>query len=96
MPRYHFDLIGHKTVEDKGGQFLANDITACHEADRLAEKLFQVRLELRGKGFSILVSNADGEEVHHAPDCMSSFESSIDQLWTAQALIAAVPSRSTR
>jgi len=67
VPRYHFDLIDHKTVEDAGGQFLADDITACDVADRLAEELFKVRPELRGKGFSILVSNADGDEVHHAP-----------------------------
>ena len=67
MPRYHFDLVDHKTVKDEGGQFLADDITACGVADRLAEELFQVRPELRGSGYSILVSNADGDEVHRAP-----------------------------
>jgi hypothetical protein len=67
VPRYHFDLIDHKTAKDAGGQFLADDITACDVADRLAEELFKVRPELRGEGFSILVSNADGDEVHYAP-----------------------------
>jgi hypothetical protein len=67
MPRYHFDLVDHTTVEDKGGQVLADDVTASDVADRLAEDLFQVRPELRGKGYSILVSDAQGETIHKAP-----------------------------
>jgi hypothetical protein len=67
MPRYHFDLIDHKTVEDKGGQVLADDVVASDVADRLAEQLYQVRPELRGKGYSILVSGPEGEPVHRAP-----------------------------
>jgi hypothetical protein len=67
MPRYHFDLVDHTTVEDKGGQVLADDVMASDVADKLAEDLYQVRSELRGKGYSVLVSNADGEMVHKAP-----------------------------
>jgi hypothetical protein len=67
MPRYHFDLIDHTTVEDKGGQVLADDVMASDVADRLAEDLYQVRPELRGKGYSILVSDAEGETIHEAP-----------------------------
>jgi hypothetical protein len=67
MPRYHFDLVDHNTVEDKGGQALADDVMASDVADRLAEELYQVRPELRGKGYSILVSGPDGETVHNAP-----------------------------
>jgi hypothetical protein len=67
MPRYHFDLIDHKTVEDEGGQILADDVMAGDVADRLAEDLYRIRPELRGKGYSILVSNAEGETVHKAP-----------------------------
>jgi hypothetical protein len=67
MPRYHFDLVDHNTVEDKGGQVLADDVMASDVADRLAEELYQVRPELRGKGYSILVSGPDGETVHKVP-----------------------------
>jgi hypothetical protein len=47
MLRYHFDLVDRKTTEDNGGQILADDVTACDVADRLAEELYQVRPELR-------------------------------------------------
>jgi hypothetical protein len=67
MPRYHFDLVDHKTVEDMGGQILPDDVTACDVGDRLAEDLYQIRPELRGKGYSILVSSADGDQIHNAP-----------------------------
>jgi hypothetical protein len=36
-------------------------------ADRLASEIYQVRPELRGKGYAICVTNADGEQVHRAP-----------------------------
>jgi len=67
MPRYHFDLVDHTTVEDKGGQVLADDVTASDVADRLAEDLFRVRPELRGKGYSILVSDAQGKRYTRRP-----------------------------
>ena len=67
MPRYHFDLVDHTTVEDKGGQVLTDDVMASDVADRLAEDLYQVRPELRGKGYSILVTDAEGETIHKAP-----------------------------
>jgi hypothetical protein len=40
---------------------------ASDVADTLAEELYQVRPELRGKGYSILVSGPDGETVHKVP-----------------------------
>lgn len=67
MPRYHFDLVDHHTVEDHGGQILEDDITASDVADELARRIYEVRLELRGKGYSILVTDAEGHEVHRAP-----------------------------
>jgi hypothetical protein len=39
---------------------------ASEVADRLAEELRSVRPELRGKGYAILVTNDEGEEVHRA------------------------------
>jgi hypothetical protein len=67
MPRYHFDLVDHKTVEDNGGQILADDVTASDVADELAARVYEVRPELRGKGYSILVTDSQGNEVHRAP-----------------------------
>lgn len=67
MPRYHFDLVDHTTVEDHGGQLLADDIIAGDVADELARQVYEVRPQLRGKGFSILVTDPDGREVHRAP-----------------------------
>jgi hypothetical protein len=67
MPRYHFDLVDHKTVEDHGSQALADDITAADVADELARRVHDVRPELRNKGCAILVTDAEGREVHRAP-----------------------------
>jgi hypothetical protein len=67
MPRYHFDLVDHKTVEDHGGQVLDDDITAADVADELARRVYKVRPELRNKGYSILVTDSEGQEVHRAP-----------------------------
>jgi hypothetical protein len=72
MPRYYLDLVDHTTVEDKGGQVLVDDVMASDVADRLAEDLYQVRPELRGKGYSILVSYAERETIHKAPVKLSS------------------------
>ena len=67
MPRYHFDLVDHRTVEDEGGQVLADDVVASDVADELARRVCEARPELRGQGYIILVTNADGDEVHRAP-----------------------------
>lgn len=67
MPRYHFDLVDHTTVEDHGGQILADDITASDVADELAARIYEVRPALRDKGYSILVTDSEGNEVHRAP-----------------------------
>ena len=67
MARYYFDLVDHKTVEDHGGQVLADDITAADVADELARRVSNSRPELRDKGYAILVTDQDGHEVHRAP-----------------------------
>jgi hypothetical protein len=67
MPRYHFDLIDQQTVEDHGGQLLEDDIKASDVADELAVRIYEVRPELRDKGYSILVTDSEGLEVHRAP-----------------------------
>jgi hypothetical protein len=67
MPRYHFDLVDHITVEDHGGQILADDITAAVVADELARRVREVRPQLMGKRYSIVVTDAEGREVHRSP-----------------------------
>jgi hypothetical protein len=67
MPRYHFNLIDCRTVVDEGGAVLEDDIAAADVAYRFAAERSKVRPELRGKGYAILVTNANGEEVHRAP-----------------------------
>jgi hypothetical protein len=67
MPRYHFNLIDHVIVEDRGGQILADDLMAVRVADELARKVFEVRPELRNKGCSFLVTDATGRKVHRSP-----------------------------
>jgi hypothetical protein len=47
MPRYHFDLVDHVTVEDHGGQLFTDDRAATLAADDLAQQIFEVRPELR-------------------------------------------------
>lgn len=56
MPRYHFDLVDHRIVEDHGRQILEDDVTAADVADELAARIYDVRPELRGMGYSILVA----------------------------------------
>jgi len=67
MPQYQFNLIDSRTVADESGAVLEDDIAAADVAYRFAAELSKVRPELRGKGYAILVTNANGEEVHRAP-----------------------------
>jgi hypothetical protein len=41
MPRYQFDLVDHHTVEDHGGQLLADDTIAEDVADELAGRIYE-------------------------------------------------------
>ena len=63
VPRYHFDLVDSRTVTDEGGAELPDDIQALDVAEKIARRLLEERPELRGRRFSILVTNQDGEEV---------------------------------
>jgi hypothetical protein len=54
VPRYHFDLVDSTTVADQGGRIVADDVMAADVADRLAQQLFDIRKELRGKIFTSL------------------------------------------
>jgi hypothetical protein len=67
MPQYYFDLVDHVTIEDNGGQILTDDTAAERVADELARKLFEMRPELRNKGYSMRVKDSEGAEVHRSP-----------------------------
>ncbi len=67
MPRYHFDLVDSKTVADEGGAELPDDIKALDVAEEIAKRLLEERPELKGRHFSILVTNEDGEEIGRMP-----------------------------
>ncbi|UWU95563.1 DUF6894 family protein [Bradyrhizobium sp. CB1015] len=67
MPRYHFDLVDSKTVADEGGAELPDDMQALDVAEEIARRLLEQRPELKGRHFSILVTNDDGEEIGRVP-----------------------------
>lgn len=67
MPRYHFDVIGKKTIADRTGLLLPDDIHASAAGDRLAIELYEVRPELRVCKCAVLVTDDNGEEIHRAP-----------------------------
>lgn len=67
MPRYHFDLVDSETVADEGGADLPDDIKALDVAEEIARRLLEERPELKGRHFSILVTNEDGQEIGRMP-----------------------------
>ncbi|MCA1372887.1 MULTISPECIES: DUF6894 family protein [Bradyrhizobium] len=67
MPRYHFDLVDSETVADEGGADLPDDIKALDVAEEIARRLLEERPELKGRHFSILVTNEDDEEIGRMP-----------------------------
>ena len=54
-------------MTDEGGAELPDDIQALDVAEKIARRLLEERPELRGRRFSILVTNQDGEEVGRMP-----------------------------
>ncbi|WP_314950115.1 DUF6894 family protein [Bradyrhizobium cosmicum] len=67
VPRYHFDLVDSKTVTDEGGAEPSDDIQALDVAEVIARRLLKERPELKGRHFSILVTNQEGEEIGKVP-----------------------------
>jgi hypothetical protein len=67
VPRYHFDLVDSRTVNDEGGTELPDDMQAMDVADELARRLLAERPELKGRHYSILVTNQDGDEIGRCP-----------------------------
>jgi hypothetical protein len=67
MPLYHFDLVNTKTIEDKGGAELDDDIDAMDSADMIARRILKERPELKNRHCFILVTNEDGDEIVRLP-----------------------------
>ncbi|WP_245509554.1 DUF6894 family protein [Bradyrhizobium vignae] len=67
VPRYHFDLVDSETVADERGAELPDDMKAMDVAEEIARRLLEEHPELKGRHFSILVTNEDGEEVGRMP-----------------------------
>lgn len=67
MPLYHFDLVNTKTVWDKGGAELDDDIEAMDSADMIARRILSERPDLKDRHYFILVTNEDGEEIFRLP-----------------------------
>ena len=67
MPRYYFDLVDSKTVSDEGGSELPGDSEAMDVAEELARRLRAERPELKGRHYSIRVTNQDGDEIGRCP-----------------------------
>jgi hypothetical protein len=67
LPHYHFDLVDSETVADEGGADLPDDIKALDVAEKIARRLLEERPELKGRHFSILVTNEEGEEIGRMP-----------------------------
>jgi len=67
VPRYHFDLVDSHTVADEGGAEMADEISAMDAAELLARRIVQERPDLKNRGFSILVSDENGEEICRFP-----------------------------
>jgi len=67
MPLFHFDLVDKTSVTDEGGHLLDSMEAAIIAANRLAEELYLRQPQLRDRGYKILVTDEEGEEVHEAP-----------------------------
>lgn len=64
--QFHFNLADGRSVADKGAQELEDAVQASEAADLLAKKVAREQPDLVTKGFAIVVSDEDGEEVYRA------------------------------
>lgn len=67
MPRYFFDLVDGKTIEDHGGQNLSDDALARQAAIMLAARLASEKPHLKNRDFAILVMTQSGRELCRVP-----------------------------
>jgi len=67
MPYYSFDLVIGEEFKNQGGLILEDLELASDRADQLACELCIVRPELKAKGCSVRVTNADNRELYRTP-----------------------------
>lgn len=63
MRRYHFDLVDTNAVTDAGGSLLDDDNQARKVARHLVHEVREMRPELIGRGYVVIVRSAAGEEI---------------------------------
>lgn len=64
--RFQFNLADGKSVTDKGDEELEDAVQATEVADELATRIARERPSLVHQGYSIVVSDEEGEEVYRA------------------------------
>lgn len=66
LMRFQFNLADGKSVADKGDEELDDAAQATEVADELATRIARERPSLVHQGYSIVVSDEEGEEVYRA------------------------------
>jgi hypothetical protein len=67
MPYYYFDLVIGQEFKNQGGMILEDTQIAFDKADCLATELSIVRPELRSRGCTIRVTDAENRELYRTP-----------------------------
>src|SRR6266850_8139671 len=67
MPYFNFDLVIGEDFKNQGGMILEDTEIAIDKADSLASELCIVRPELRSRGYSVRVTDADSNEFYRTP-----------------------------
>jgi hypothetical protein len=67
MPYYTFDLVIGEEFKNQGSIILEDLHLASDRADQLANELSLVKPELKAKGCSVRVTDADNREIYRTP-----------------------------
>ena len=67
MPYFNFDLVVGTDFKSQGGMILENTDYAIDKADSLASELCIARPELRARGYTVRVTDADSNEFYRTP-----------------------------
>ena len=67
MPYFNFDLVIGEDFKNQGGMILEDTEIAIDKADSLASELCIARPELRARGYTVRVTDADCNEFYRTP-----------------------------
>jgi len=67
MPYFNFDLVIGEDFKNQGGMILEDTEIAIDKADSLASELCIARPELRARGYTVRVTDADSNEFYRTP-----------------------------